>query len=237
VAREAARAFGAFVRLLVDCPGASLHETIPGFHDTARRIAALEDAARRDPCGRAGEARDDIAYVLAERAIAGVLPPLVTAGEIPVRVVHNDAKITNVLFDERTGAAVCVIDLDTVMPGLVLHDFGDMVRSMASPTDEDDPDPGRVDARPDFVVALAEGFLAEAGSALTPVERRSLVLAGRLIVLEQAARFLCDYLDGDRYYHVARPGHNLDRTRAQLALYRSLTRREADLEARLARLA
>ena len=130
-----------------------------------------------------------------------------------------------------------MIDLDTVMPGVVLHDFGDMVRSMASPTDEDEPDTGRVEARPEFVEALAEGFLAEAGTELTATERRLLVFAGRLITLEQAARFLTDHLDGDRYYRTARTDHNLHRARSQIALYRSLKKQEPALAALLARLA
>ena len=236
-AREAARAFGAFVRLLADCPARTLHQTIPGFHDTEKRLTDLEAAARRDACGRAAGALADIRAILEERAIADVLPPLVADGEIPLRVVHNDAKIANVLFDGRTGAAACVIDLDTVMPGVVLHDFGDMVRSMASPTDEDEPDTGRVEARPEFVEALAEGFLAEAGTELTATERRLLVFAGRLITLEQAARFLTDHLDGDRYYRTARTDHNLHRARSQIALYRSLKKQEPALAALLARLA
>ena len=236
-AREAARAFGAFIRLLADCPARSLHETIPGFHDTARRLTALEEAARRDACGRAAGARAEVRAVLEERAIADVLPPLAARGEIPVRPVHNDAKIANVLFDARTGAATCVIDLDTVMPGLALHDFGDMVRSMASPNDEDETDTRRIEARPEFIEALAEGFLAEAGSVLTASERRRLVFAGRLITLEQAARFLSDHLEGDRYYRTARAGHNLDRARSQIALYRSLTNQEPALASLVARLA
>jgi Ser/Thr protein kinase RdoA (MazF antagonist) len=236
-AREAAAAFGAFIRLLADYEGPALHETIPGFHDTPRRLSALDDAARRDARGRAGAVRAEVESILAERDVADVLPPLVRDGAIPLRIVHNDAKIANVLFDATSGTATCVIDLDTVMPGLALHDFGDMVRSMASPTDEDDRGIDRVEARPEFVEALAAGFLAEAGGVLTPAEKRLLVFAGRLITLEQAARFLTDHLEGDLYYHVARPGHNLERTRTQLALFQSLKRQEPALVARIARLA
>ncbi len=230
-ARETARAFGAFIGLLADYDGPPLHETIRGFHDTALRFAQLEEAARRDPRRRLAGSRLELDALLAERQVAEVLPPLVAAGTLPRRPVHNDAKISNVLFDAATDAAVSVIDLDTVMPGLVLHDVGDMLRSMAAAGEEDDRELPRMEARPAFVAAVAEGFLETAGAALAPAERERLVFAGRLITLEQAVRFLADHLAGDRYYRVHRAGHNLERARAQLALYRSLTRQEEALAA------
>ncbi len=234
-AGAAARAFGRFLRLLASYDGPPLHETIPGFHDTAARLSALAEAARRDPCGRAAAARAETDAVLAEGDVAALLPPLLESGAVPTRVVHNDAKLANVLLDERTGEALCVIDLDTVMPGSALYDFGDLARSLASPGDEDETDLTRVAVRPEYFAALVRGYLEEAGAVLTGAERERLVFAARLITLEQAARFLTDHLTGDRYYRLDRPGQNLARARNQLALYRSLTRQADALEAIVAR--
>jgi aminoglycoside phosphotransferase (APT) family kinase protein len=221
-AREAARAFGAFTALLADYDGPPLHETIRGFHDTPRRFAQLEDAARRDPRGRRAGARAELDALWAEGAVAEVLPALVARGELPVRIAHNDAKVANVLFGAG-GRALGVVDLDTVMPGLALYDAGDLLRSMASAAAEDERDLAQVTARPAFVEAVLGGYLEEAGAVLTERERDLLLFAGRVITLEQAVRFLADHLDGDRYYRITRAGQNLDRARAQLALYRSLT--------------
>ena len=234
-AHEAGRAFGAFAALLADYDGPPLHETIRGFHDTAGRFAQLEDAARRDPRHRLRDTRPELDALLAERAVADILPALVAQGTLPLRIAHNDAKIANVLFD-ASARAVGVVDLDTVMPGLALHDVGDMIRSMASAADEDERDLGRVTARPDFVDALLEGYLGSAVTVLTPAERSRLAFAGRVITLEQAVRFLADHLDGDRYYRITRAGQNLDRARVQLALYRSLTAQEDALAAAAGRL-
>jgi Ser/Thr protein kinase RdoA (MazF antagonist) len=228
---NAGRAFGSFLRLLADYDGLPLHETIPGFHDTAARFVRLEAAAQADPCRRAGAARQEIEAVLARRPLADVLPPLLASGEIPRRIVHNDAKISNVLLDERTGEALCVIDLDTVMPGSALWDFGDMVRSMTSVAAEDEEDLARVGVQVPMFAALVRGYLEAAGTLLVPRERALLGFAGRLITLEQAVRFLTDHLEGDRYYRIARPGHNLARCRTQLALLQSLDERGAELEA------
>lgn len=226
---EAATAFGEFLRLLVDYDGPPLHETIPGFHDTAARLRQLDDAAGADALGRAQNARDEIAEIRAARPLADVLPPRIAAGDVPRRIVHNDAKISNVLLDDATGQACCVVDLDTVMPGSLLHDFGDMVRSMTSPTAEDEADLAQVGVRPELFEAVARGFLEGAGPIVTPAERELLVVAGRLITLEQAARFLTDYLEGDRYYHDTRGDQNLRRARTQLCLYNTLTAREKEL--------
>ncbi|MGE5742951.1 MAG: phosphotransferase enzyme family protein [Gemmatimonadota bacterium] len=230
-AGSAGRAFGEFLRLLADDDSPPLHETIPGFHDTAARFARLEAVARADPCRRAASARQEIAAVMAQRSLADVLPPLMASGEVPQRIVHNDAKISNVLLDERTGEALCVIDLDTVMPGSALWDFGDLVRSMTSPTAEDEEDLAQVGVRVPMFTALARGYLDGAGTLLVPRERELLGFAGRLITLEQAVRFLTDHLEGDRYYRIERPGHNLVRCRTQLALLQSLTEHAAELDA------
>lgn len=227
-ALEASRALGEFLSLLADYNGPDLHVTIDGFHDTAARFSQLDAAVNRDVVGRAGAVQEEVALALAHRALADVLPPHLASGALPLRVVHNDAKIANVLLDDVTGKACCVVDLDTVMPGSLLHDFGDMVRSMTTPTDEDEADASKVGVRLDLFEAVSRGFLETAGPILTATERSLLVFAGRLITLEQAVRFLTDYLDGDRYYR-AHGDQNLRRARAQLRLFETLTAREPEL--------
>ena len=191
---------------------------------------ALVQAVRADPVGRATQAGPEIRLALAYQAMADVLPPLMRRGAVPVRVAHNDAKIANVLFEAGSGRALAVVDLDTVMPGSALHDFGDLVRSSVSASAEDETDLSRVDVRIPWFRALVEGYLSEAGSVLTPDERRLLVFAGRLITLEQAVRFLTDHLQGDRYYRTTRAGQNLDRARTQFRLFERLTERMEELE-------
>jgi hypothetical protein len=154
---------------------------------------------------------------------------LVDAG-LPERVTHNDTKVNNVLLDERTGQGICVIDLETVMPGLVLYDFGDMVRTMSCPAAEDERDLSLVRIEMGMFEALARGYLSVAGSFLTDAEKRMLVQAGRVITLEQGIRFLADYLNGDTYFKVHRPGQNLDRARAQFRLVESLEEHGAGME-------
>jgi aminoglycoside phosphotransferase (APT) family kinase protein len=221
-ARETARAFGRFLRQLEDLPGPPLHETIPGFHDTPARLEALERAAGADPAGRADGCRPETSALLDRRPLAFALADRVAGGELHERPVHNDAKIANVLFDAVTGEALCVVDLDTTMPGLALHDFGDLARSTVSDSAEDERDLSRVGVRPPVFEALAGGFMEGAGDSLPPAERSLLAVGACVITYEQALRFLTDHLDGDRYYRVTRPGHNLDRTRAQLRLLESL---------------
>lgn len=221
-AEEAARAFGRFLRQLGDLPGPRLHETIPGFHDTPGRLAALERAFARDPAGRAASCGAEVAALLDRRSLASALADRAARGEIGERPVHNDAKIANVLRDERTGEALAVVDLDTVMPGLALHDFGDLVRSTVSDTVEDETDLRRVAVRVPIFGALARGFVEGAGDALAPLERSLLLTAAEVVTYEQAIRFLTDHADGDRYYRIDRPGQNLDRARAQLRLLESL---------------
>jgi hypothetical protein len=224
-AREVGRAFGTFQRLLARYDGPRLHETIPHFHDTARRVEGLERAVADDRVGRAAGAKGEIEAALAHRDLTRVLPPLLASGAVPERIAHNDAKSSNVLLDDRTGEALCVVDLDTVMPGSALYDFGDMVRSATSPTAEDERDLERVGVQMPLFEGLAAGYLREAAPTLTPAERDLLVFAGQLITFEQAVRFLTDHLDGDRYYRTASEGHNLARCRTQLKLLDSLERR------------
>ena len=229
-AERAARAFGAFQRALADLPGPRLHETIPHFHDTPRRLESFECAVQRDSAGRAAEARKEIAQVQGRRELAAVLVKAAASGTVPERIVHNDAKLANVLFDAASGEALCVVDLDTVMPGLALFDFGDLVRSMATRAAEDERDTSRVRLEPELFESIARGYVAATRELLTPAERELLVPAAQVIVFEQAVRFLIDHLEGDRYYRIARPGHNLDRCRTQLALLDALLAGERALE-------
>jgi hypothetical protein len=225
-AREIGRAFGTFQRLMADYSGPRLHETIPRFHDTAWRVETLERAIAIDRAGRARSAHAEIEAVRARSELAEVLPALLESGEIVERVAHNDAKSSNVLLDERTGAALCVVDLDTVMHGTLLYDFGDMVRSATSPTAEDERDLRKVGVRVPLFAGLVEGYVSALGPVLAAAERDLLVFAGKLITFEQAVRFLADHLDGDRYYRTTCPEHNLVRCRTQLKLIESLEHHE-----------
>lgn len=217
-AYEAARALGAFQADLLDLQGPRLAETIPGFHDTALRYQALERAIETDPVERRTSVTEEIEFARAHRGEACALHDARRSGTLPERVVHNDAKISNVLFDAAGCAAVCVVDLDTVMPGLSLFDFGDMARSMACPAAEDEPDLSRVRVDPAMFEAVARGFLESTKPFLTSAERDALVAAAIAITLEQGVRFLTDHLAGDTYYPVARSGNNLDRARVQFKL-------------------
>jgi Ser/Thr protein kinase RdoA (MazF antagonist) len=225
-AREAARAIGLFHRRLADMPARSLRETIPGFHDTPRRYEALHRAIERDAAGRLGDVRAEVAFALAREEPAGRLIAGWRAGRLPERVTHNDTKINNILFDENTGRAVCVIDMDTAMPGLALYDIGDMIRTMTSPADEDERDLSRVTFRLPFYEAILRGYREGAGDLLTAAERAELPFCGRVITLETGVRFLADFLSGDVYFKTARPGHNLDRCRTQFRLVEEMERAE-----------
>lgn len=233
-AYDAARAFGELQRRLTTLGGPRLAEPIPGFHDTPARLRAFEQAIERDAVGRRSAALDEIAALSERSVIATALLGAQREGALAERIVHNDAKLANVLFDERSGAVRCVLDLDTVMPGLGPYDFGDMARSMASEAAEDEPDLTRVVARPDYVEALAAGYLAGLGTIATRAERSLLLTAAKVITYEQALRFLADHVDGDRYYRVSHSGQNLDRARAQIALLASFEAQSAELERRIA---
>jgi hypothetical protein len=224
-AYEAARAFGEFQSTLADLPAPRLHETIPGFHSTPKRLGALKRAIESDALGRAEGAEREITFALARESVTRLL---VEAG-LPERVTHNDTKINNVLLDERTGKGICVIDLETVMPGLAPFDFGDMVRTMSCRAAEDERDLSLVRMEMGMFEALARGYLSVA-DFLLDLEKRMLVQAGRVITLEQGIRFLTDYLEGDMYFKVHRAGHNLDRARAQIRLVESLEDQAAAME-------
>jgi Ser/Thr protein kinase RdoA (MazF antagonist) len=219
---RASKAFGRFQKMLSDLPAPRLHETIPGFHDTRRRYQQFTEAVAADPLGRAGEVREEIDFITARKDQAPVLIELLERGEAPERIVHNDTKFNNVMIDDATGEAVCVVDLDTVMPGLVMYDFGDSVRTGACSAEEDEVDLSKVEMQLDKFDRLAAGYLEEAGEFLLPVEIDRLAFSARLITLEQAIRFLADHVAGDVYYKTHRPGHNLDRARTQIRLVRDM---------------
>ena len=229
-AYEAARAFARFQNLLADLPAPRLHETIPAFHNTVSRLRALDAAVAADACGRRAEAAAEIAFVEERREQCGRLLARNAGGEIPERITHNDTKINNVMLDDATGTGVCVIDLDTVMPGLALYDFGDMIRSATAAAKEDERDLSKVGSRIAMFEALARGYLSEA-AFLVPAEVEELVFSGRLITLTIAIRFLTDYLAGDVYFRTHRPGQNLDRCRTQLQMVRSLEAQSGAMEA------
>jgi hypothetical protein len=221
-AYTAARAFGEFQSMLADLPAPRLHDTIPDFHHTPGRFAALEKSIQADGIGRAGGARAEIEFALARAPLARLL----LDARLPERVTHNDAKINNVMLDEVTGEGLCVVDLDTVMPGLALYDFGDLVRTTTSPAAEDERDLSRVAMELPMFEALVRGYLESAGGFLTRAERQHLACAGKLITFETGIRFLTDHLDGDRYFKIHREGHNLDRCRTQFRLVESIERQE-----------
>ncbi len=203
-AEQAARAFGHFQALLSDLPGERLHDTIPDFHHTRKRFDAFTAAVQADPCNRAHACRDLIAIALAHEPDADRLLAAAASGDVPERVTHNDTKVNNVMMDASTGEALCVVDLDTTMPGLAPIDFGDMVRTATNAAAEDEPDPSRVVSRPEIFEALVRGYLATAGGMLRPQELAWLGFAGQLLAFEQAIRFLADHLQGDTYYRIHR---------------------------------
>lgn len=229
-AAEVARAFGIFQKQLVDLPGPRLHETIPAFHDTPSRFAALVAAIEADVCGRAKEVRPEIEFALSRESITGKLLALHKEGLIPERITHNDTKLNNVLLSQ-SGEAMCVIDLDTVMPGLALYDFGDMVRTATSPAMEDEQDLSKVTMQMPMFQALVDGYLSATNDFLTPAERDNLAFSGKLITFEIGIRFLTDFLSGDTYFRTQRPGHNLDRCRTQFALVESIEAQEEEMAA------
>jgi len=220
IAYEAARAYGAFARALGNFPAQELSETIPGFHDTDRRWDAFLEVVSMDPAGRVGESRREIEAMYAAKPLFDRISELKSSGALPVRVTHNDTKAGNILFDRQSNKAVAVIDLDTVMPGVILSDFGDMVRTFVPDRREDAP--GEVSTRPEMLRALLEGFQSSTSGFLNETEQELLVTGGAWITGEQALRFLTDWLAGDVYYKISHPEHNLLRSRNQISLFNAL---------------
>jgi Ser/Thr protein kinase RdoA (MazF antagonist) len=222
---QAAKAFGRFQELLAGLPAPRLHDTIPDFHNTPKRFNALQAAIAADAVGRASLAKAEIDFALAHESITGVL----LDANLPERVTHNDTKFNNVMLDDTTGEAICVIDLDTVMPGLAPYDFGDMVRTTTSPAMEDERDLSKVHMQFPMFEALVRGYLSSAGGFLTKREKELLAFSGKLITFEIGIRFLTDYLAGDTYFKVHREGHNLDRCRTQFKLVESIELQEENM--------
>jgi Phosphotransferase enzyme family len=222
---RAAKAFGQFQKSLADLPTPRLHDVIPDFHHTPKRFAALEHAVDSDLSGRVALAQPEIQFTFARKAMASAL----MNSDLPERVTHNDTKLNNVLLDDATGEGLCVVDLDTVMPGLALHDFGDMVRTMTSATREDEQDLSRVTMEFPMFEALVRGYLTATDGFLTAAERQHLVIAAKVMTFEQGIRFLTDYLAGDTYYKVHRDGQNLDRCRTQFKLLESIEQQEGQM--------
>lgn len=229
-AYQAGKAFAQFQNHLVDLKGERLHETIPHFHDTRRRLEAFYQAVNTDPFNRADTAKREIEFIKKREKIAGVILDAMADGSVPERITHNDTKLNNVMFDNNSDEAMCVVDLDTVMPGSVLYDFGDMVRTATSPTLEDEQDLSKVKIRSSFFQALARGYVEGTSPFLTPKEKSLLTFSGKLITYTIGIRFLTDYLLGDTYFRVHRAQHNLDRCRTQLKLIESIESKEAEYQ-------
>jgi thiamine kinase-like enzyme len=224
------KSIGRFQKQLSDLPGRRLHETIPDFHNMERRYRRFYEALNQDRFNRAVLVQGEIAFMLENEERGGVLVRAMRDAEIPERICHNDAKMNNILLDDSSGEALCVIDLDTVMPGTSLFDLGDLIRTVASGAREDERDLGLVTFDPGLFISLLEGYLSEASDFLVPKERELLAEAGRNITQIMALRFLTDYLEGDHYYRTARPDHNADRCRNQIALIRSMDSQWEDIE-------
>ena len=222
VVRSAGQAFGNFQQMLADFDASSLFYTIPDFHNTRSRYAKLKEEIARDPCGRVAKVRQELEWLLSVEDEACKLTDLYEEGKLPLRVTHNDTKINNVLFDEETLRPLVVIDLDTVMPGLVGHDFGDAIRFAANFVEEDCPKADEAGLNLNVYWAFAEGFLKETAPTLTEMEVETLGNSCFTLTCELATRFLADYLVGDKYFKINGPEHNLIRTRCQIALAKDM---------------
>ena len=224
-------AFGMFQNQLADFPAETLHETIPHFHDTPDRYRQLREAICADRAGRLHEVGPEIDALLSREDEAGFLTALCQSGDLPLRVTHNDTKLNNVMLDAATKTPLCVMDLDTVMPGLVAHDFGDAIRFGASTAAEDETDLDKVSLSIERYQAFTSGFLTTCGKRLTAREIETLPWGARLMTLENAVRFMTDYLNGDMYFHISRPTHNLDRCRTQLRLVKDMEQKWDEMNA------
>ncbi len=218
ILRSAGNAFGEFQMQLSDYDAESLYVTIPDFHNTKKRLEKFFEDVEADPCGRVKEVLPEIDFIRSMRRFAIKLTELQEAGKVPLRVTHNDTKINNVLFDKKTGESIVVIDLDTVMPGLAMHDFGDAIRFAANTAAEDEPDLTKVSLDLEKFRAFSEGFISQTSGALTEMEIGTMALGALSITIELASRFLDDYITGDKYFKTNYEGHNLVRARCQLKL-------------------
>lgn len=222
VVRNAGRAFGEFQNQLSDFDIDLLHETIPGFHNTRGRYEKFIQAVEEDAVGRVASVREEIDWILSVQDMACRLTDLQKAGKLPLRVTHNDTKINNVLFSSGDNSPLVVIDLDTVMPGLMGHDFGDAIRFAANFVEEDCPDCSKAGVNLDVFRSFAEGFLEMTAKTMTPEEADTLALSAFCLTTELCVRFLDDYIRGDKYFKINYPEHNLVRTRCQIALAKDM---------------
>lgn len=230
LAEEAAKSFGRFQHLLADLPLPRLADTIPDFHHTRSRYLALMRAVEENRAGRREGIAAELDWCREREATVDVLLDAQAKGHLPERITHNDTKINNVMIDHQTGEGICVMDLDTVMPGLVLYDFGDLVRTTTISTAEDEQDTSLVQMRLPMFEALVRGYLASAGGFLTDAEIDHLAFSGKLITMETGLRFLTDYLNGDLYFKTRHPGHNLERFLVQARLVESIERQQGAME-------
>lgn len=235
--QKSGEAFGIFQKLLADYPSDTLYETIPHFHDTAARFENFKKALRADAVGRAHTVQPEIDFVLQREADTHVLVDLLQKGELPLRVTHNDTKLNNILFDNDTKEGICVVDLDTVMPGLSLYDFGDSIRFGASTAAEDEQDLSKVHFSMELFRAYTRGYLGAAGDSLTATEIAYLPFSAKLMTLECGMRFLTDYLEGDGYFRISYPEHNLVRCRTQFALVAEMEAQMPQMQAETAAIA
>ena len=227
---ESALAFGHFQKMLADYPAKELFETIPDFHNTVKRFDAFKKAVKEDVMHRAAGVQGEIRFILDREKDCHAICDLLAAGEIPLRVTHNDTKLNNIMIDNETGKGICIIDLDTVMPGSALYDFGDAIRFGACTGAEDEPDLSKISCDLELFEVYTKGYIEGCGGALTQTEIRMLPMGAKVITLEQGIRFLTDYLEGDHYYKTERPGQNLDRTRTQLKMVKDMEEKWGEME-------
>lgn len=227
---NAAKAFGRFQTMLSDFPAEKLHETIPQFHYTPNRVQQLRDAIENDAAGRAASVQKEIEFALFRAAEADTIVKAMEDGSVPLRVTHNDTKLNNVMLDEKTGEGVCVIDLDTVMPGSMLYDYGDALRFGASTADEDETDLSKVWFDVNMFKYFSMGYLEEMKDVITEKEIELMPFSAKLLTYECGIRFLADYLNGDTYFKIHREHHNLDRARTQFKLVEDIENKTEELK-------
>ena len=227
---ESAVAFGRFQALLAAYPAETLYETIPDFHHTAKRFDTFCRVVEQDPMGRVASAQEEIAFVMEHAADMPVLTDMLESGELPLRVTHNDTKLNNIMIDNQTGKGICILDLDTVMPGLSVNDFGDSIRFGANTALEDETDLSKVALDLELYEIYVKGFLEGCQGILTENEVKMLPMGAKMMTLECGMRFLTDYLEGDTYFKIHRKGHNLDRARCQFALVTDMERKWSEME-------
>lgn len=222
IAYEGAKTFGNFVKSLSDLPGDPLYNIIPDFHNTPKRLNSLIEAFDSNACGRAEKVKEEFNFIISRKDDCRILKKLADDGTIPERITHNDTKINNVLFDEETNKGICVIDLDTVMPGIIHYDFGDMIRTFCTTAEEDEKDLNKVSVDLKLFRGLCDGFISVSNDFLSEKELEYLAFSGKLISMEVGIRFLTDYLNGDQYFKIKYPEHNYHRAANQLALAKSI---------------